>query len=195
MVKINAEASHKSENVLPAEAKLDYSEDVSNMHADIMEKVAVSREKTEKTLAQNIKLAKQMRDVLDKQQKVFTALGCKLGDKNPVVERLKDKLSGLDDLAKLSRDHEIRVCDSLGLTPEVGWERTLARLNKPANGKGTMGELSNLLLRDSKSEEPLATDYAEKEEDSILNSEKKSADGQNAETTVKAKKVVKRMKI
>ncbi|MDR1457670.1 MAG: hypothetical protein LBI47_02360, partial [Puniceicoccales bacterium] len=96
MVSVKAKTRRKFMNSLPPGAKLDYKEDVDRLHADVMEKVAVSQEKAEEALAQNTKLAKQIRDVLDKQQKIFAALGCKPGEGNPVVKCLKDKLSGID---------------------------------------------------------------------------------------------------
>jgi hypothetical protein len=58
-------------------------------------------------LAQNAKSATQIRDVLNKQHKIFSMLECKPNDDNSVVGCLKERLSGIDDLAKLSREHEM----------------------------------------------------------------------------------------
>ncbi|MDR2603104.1 MAG: hypothetical protein LBC11_00895, partial [Puniceicoccales bacterium] len=159
MVSVKARTRRKFMNSLPIGAKLDYKEDVDRLHASVMAKVAVSQKKAEEALAQGTKLAKQIRDVLAKQEKILAALESKPGEGNPVVERLKDKLSGIDDLAKLARQHEMRICDSLGLTPEGGWEQALARLEKSAKGGRTMGELSNILLRKDKLEGPSDTDH------------------------------------
>jgi hypothetical protein len=139
---------------------------------------------------------------LDKQQKIFAALGCKPGEGNPVVKCLKDKLSGIDDLAKLSRQHEMKICDSLGLTPNGGWEQALAHLEKPTKGSGTIGELSNILLRKDKTEGSSNTDYAQPKkfvegvkDGSDASEGKDSFDRQNRETSEKPKHTIKRMKI
>jgi hypothetical protein len=190
MVSTKAKTLRKSENVLPPGAKLDYREDVDRLHANVMEQVTISVKKTEEILAQNAKLAKQIRDVLDKQQKIFSMLECKPSDGNPVVGRLKDKLSGIDDLAKLSREHEMRICDSLGLTPEGGWERALARLGNSTKGKRTIGELSDILLQKDTSKGP-SNEYQGYDS----SAEKTSSHGQNVEAVEKAKRAVKRMKI
>jgi hypothetical protein len=189
-------------NSLPLGAKLDYREDVDKLHANVMEKVTASQEKAEKALTQSTKLAKQIRDVLTKQQKVLTALGNKLGEGNPVVAGLKDKMTGIDDLAKLSREHEMKLCDSLGLTPKDGWAMTLARLTKPAKTGRTMGELSKILLREEESEKSSAGIHIEEKkfvEDvgdvSNASVEKKSSRGGNEKTPKNTKRVVKRMKI
>jgi hypothetical protein len=167
-----------------------------------MEKVAASQEKAEEALAQNTKLAKQIRDVLAKQEEFFAALESKPGEGNPVVGRLKDKLSGIDDLANLARQHEMNICDSLGLTPKGGWERALTRLEKSTKGGRTMGELSNILLRKDKTEGPSDTDYAQPkkfvegvDDSSDASAEKNSSDEHDSKTSENAKRAVKKMKV
>ncbi|MDR1528110.1 MAG: hypothetical protein LBS22_00785 [Puniceicoccales bacterium] len=213
MVNVKAKTRRKSKNSLPSKvkdslplgAKLDYREDVDRLHEDIMEKVAVSQKKAEEALAQNTKLAKQIRDILDKQQKVFAELGYKPGEGNPVVAGLKDKLSGIDALAKLSREHEMRICDSLGLTPKDGWEQAFASFEKPTKTGRTMGELSKILLREEKSEKSSARDHGTKKfvggveefsgSSAKENQAKDSSDERNSQTSGNTKRVVKRMKI
>jgi hypothetical protein len=183
-------------------AKLDYKEDVDRLHASVIEQLAISQKKAEEALAQNTKLAKQIHDVLDKQQKIFAALGCKPGEGNPVVKYLKDKISGIDDLAKLARKHEMEICNTLGLAPESGWEQALACLEKPAKDGKTRGELSNILLREKKPERLSDTDHSKPKKfvenvgnGSDVNVGKNSFDGQNREASGNAKRVIKRMKI
>jgi hypothetical protein len=189
-------------NSLPLGAKLDYREDVDKLHANVMEKVTASQEMAEKALARSTKLVKQIQDVLVKQQKILTASGHKLGEGNPIVTGLKDKLTGIDDLAKLSREHEMKLCNSLGLTPKDGWAMTLARLTRPAKEGRTMGELSKILLREEKSEKSSDGDHAKQRKfvenvgDVSNASVKKISSGRKNEKTPKnTKRVVKRMKI
>jgi hypothetical protein len=47
-------------------------------------------------------------------------LETKVGEDNPVVKRLKDKLGGIDEFANLAKEHEMRICDGMGLTPIDG---------------------------------------------------------------------------
>jgi hypothetical protein len=189
-------------NSLPLGAKLDYREDVDKLHADVMGKIAVSQEKAEEALARNTKLANEIRDVLAKQEKILAVLDCKPGGGNPVVERLKDKFSGIDDIAKLAREHEMRICDSLRLTPEDGWELAFARLEKPAKEGRTMGEISNILLHKEKFEKSPDTDYAKPEkfvEDVEgfpgSSTEENSSKRKSGKTPGSTKRAVKRMKI
>ncbi|MDR2432315.1 MAG: hypothetical protein LBD34_01000 [Puniceicoccales bacterium] len=199
---VKAKTRRKPKNSLPLGAKLDYKEDVDRLHASIMEKVAVSQKKVEEALAQGTKLAKQIRNVLAEQGKILAALDSKPGEGNPVVKRLKDKLSGIDDLTKLARQHEMRICDSLGLTPKGGWEQALAHLEKSTKEGRTMGELSNILLRKDKTEGSSNTNYAipkkliEGVEDSSDASVGKiSSDEHNLKTSENVKRAIKKMKI
>ncbi|MDR2776564.1 MAG: hypothetical protein LBB17_00755 [Puniceicoccales bacterium] len=202
MVSVKQRTRRKFINSLPLGAKLDYKESVDKLHADVMGKVTASQEKVEEALAQNTKLAKQIRDVLAKQEKVLAILDYKPSEGNPVVKRFKDKLSGIDDLAKLTREHEMRICDTLGLTPKGGWEQALARLEKPAKEGRTMGEISKILLHEEKSEGSSDTDHAKPEKSpesgeniSSADVEKNSSDKRKPKTSGSSKRAIKRVRI
>ncbi|MDR2628702.1 MAG: hypothetical protein LBC30_01780 [Puniceicoccales bacterium] len=195
MVSVKAKVRRKFTNRLPIGAKLDYKEDVDKLHANVMERVTASQKKAEEALAQNAKLAKQIRDVLAKQKKVLDILEFKPGEGNPVVKRFKDKLSGIDDIAKLAREHEMGICDVLGLTPKDGWERAFARFEKSAKKGGTMGELSDILLRKDKSEQSSDADYAEQKQFAEGVEGGSGTSAENGKTPRSTKRAIKKVKI
>jgi hypothetical protein len=96
-------------------------------------------------VARNEDLMDAMDDLLAKQRKAFNSIGISLGEPNPIVKNLRDKLSGVDEFAELAREHEKRICDGLGLTPAKGWDLALAAAEMASGGRNTMGELSSII--------------------------------------------------
>jgi hypothetical protein len=103
--------------------------------------------------------------------------------------------SGIGDLANLVCKDEMRFCDGLGLTLKNGWGSALSNNKKGSPGKGTMGELSDILLR--KDRELLHEDCNEKKPlvEKRLNLTKNSIDPEKEAPIKQPKQIIKRVRI